>query len=215
MNIYPAILTDSLEEAQHQLDRVRDARFPVHIDIIDGEFVDNITFSPVDVLDLDLHGLLCDFHLMTVDPIQDVVECKEVLGVRTVIAQIERMTSQKDFIDHTRSLGMRVGFSLDLYTPISAMDIELFSQLDTVQVMAIRAGFQGQVFESSVLEKIQELHSIKKRGNYSFEIIVDGGENPSTAAECKKIGADSVTVGSALWKAQDIRLVLDQFSMLS
>ncbi|HAV15085.1 MAG TPA: hypothetical protein DCX25_02035 [Candidatus Pacebacteria bacterium] len=215
MNIYPTILTDSLKLAQHQINLVAGEVSVIQLDIMDGEFVDNITCTPVDAQTLDWKGLSIDVHLQTVDPINDVVECQELRGMRTVIAQVERMSSQAAFIEHVKSFGWRVGLSLDLYTPLVAVDTESWKNIDVLQIMTIHAGFQGEKFEESALEKIQHAKQKKIAESLSFEISVDGGIRPETALLCKKAGAESLAVGSFLWKAQDIYEALHQLTVLS
>ncbi|OGJ22067.1 MAG: hypothetical protein A2804_01545 [Candidatus Pacebacteria bacterium RIFCSPHIGHO2_01_FULL_46_10] len=215
MNIYPTILTDSLELAQHQINLVAGKISVIQLDIMDGEFVENITFTPVDAQTLDWKGLFIDIHLQTVDPINDVVECQELRGMRTVIAQVERMSLQEAFIEHVKSFGWRVGLSLDLYTPLVAVDTESWKNIDVLQIMTIHAGFQGEKFEESVLEKIQHANQKKIAEGLSFEISVDGGIRPETALLCKKAGAESLAVGSFLWKAHDIDEALHQLTVLS
>ena len=215
MNIYPTILTDSLELAQHQINLVAGKISVIQLDIMDGEFVENITFTPVDAQTLDWKGLFIDIHLQTVDPINDVVECQELRGMRTVIAQVERMSLQEAFIEHVKSFGWRVGLSLDLYTPLVAVDTESWKNIDVLQIMTIHAGFQGEKFEESVLEKIQHANQKKIAEGLSFEISVDGGIRPETALLCKKAGAESLAVGSFLWKAPDLDNALRQLTVLS
>jgi ribulose-phosphate 3-epimerase len=208
MTIYPSILTDSLSTAQAQLERVAEFVDTVQIDIVDGEFADNITFSPIDLLELQTLGVQFDIHLMTIDPINDVVECAELRNMRAILGQIERMSSQAAFLEHVKSLKVKAGLSLDLHTPISAIDEEALLQIDAVQLMSIQAGFQGQEFQQSVVEKMQELFELRRSTKATFEIIVDGGVRPQTLPLIKT--ADSVTVGSFLWKSSNIKDALKE-----
>ena len=204
--ITPSILTDSLETAQQQLDLVAQ-KTPfkrVQIDVIDPEFADNNTIHPIDIVDLELHNLEIDVHLMTNDPINDVIECTQIPRITTIIAQIERMTSQKDYFEHVHSYGIGVGFSLDFDTEIEELDHTLLSQASCVQVMANRAGHQGEVFGGErVIQKIQTLQRIKTALRAQFHIAVDIGLNPNTIMQSQYAGADIFAVGSFLWQAPD------------
>lgn len=208
--IYPSILTDSSSLVQEQLSLVKGLVGGVQIDIIDGEFADNVTVTPVDVQGLTFGPLTTDVHLMTVDPINDVVECESIPNMRAVIGQVERMSSQEAFVEHIKSLGWKAGLSIDLYTPVSAIERRLLSKLDIVQVMSIHAGFQGQDFKSAALEKIKELRTRILEESLNIELIVDGGLNPDAVKRCMDAGASSFSVGSYLWNSSNIAESLKQ-----
>lgn len=203
--IYPAILTDSIETLESQLDFVSSLVEVVQIDYIDANFAEEMTLTPSELESIDFRGLQADIHVMTNDPFNELKEI-ETIGshVRAVIAQVERMPSQRAFIDEVKLGKWKVGLSLDLFTPIDAIDEDVWKDLDVVQLMAIEAGKQGQVFESAVLKKIFDIRAYLLEHNLSTELIIDGGINPSTLAQCKKAGADSFAVGSYLWKSDDI-----------
>jgi ribulose-phosphate 3-epimerase len=218
MSITPSILTDSLQVAQEQIDRIaKQSPFTrIQIDIVDPEFADSITIHPIDVQSLNLHGVSVDVHLMTNDPINDVVECSQIPGINTIIAQIEHMPDQKAYLEHVKSYRIHAGFSLDFYTPVESIDSSLFSEIDIVQIMSNRAGRQGQEFRSvPTLEKIKELARIKAQHKYQFDIFVDIGMNPDTIALCAKAGATGFAPGSFLWKAPDFQRAVEAVAMIS
>jgi ribulose-phosphate 3-epimerase len=202
--IFPSILTDSLELVQEQIRLVAGKVEGVQIDSIDGEFTDNITITPIDLKEIDPMGLAIDLHLMTNDPINDLDECQAVPALRTVIAQVEHMHSQQEFLTQAKKYGWKVGFSLDLYTPSDAIDEDILSQLDLVQVMMIRAGFQGEMFQETALDTVREVRSLLDKHHLQTELWVDGGINPETWALCKKAGAIAAAPGSYLWESQNI-----------
>lgn len=221
MNIYPSILTDSLAEAQSQLDRVKELpegyleSQTIQFDIVDGFFVDNLTLTPLDLPELDLEGLSCDLHLMVEEPLDfvyELIEIKEEVEVRAVIAQLERMTSQIDFVKEVKAQGWKAGLSLDLHTPVSAIDEEVWSELDIVQIMSIEAGFQGQDFEPIALKKIAEVRDRRAAQGLGFELIVDGGVKEALMQDLAEIGTDGVTVGSGLWLADDMGQALANYT---
>src|SRR3989339_1317001 len=217
MTIYPSILTDSLAEAQEQLDKLhaqtQNAIKVVQFDIVDGIFADNITFDPIDILELHTYDFRADIHLMTVDPINDVIECSALPFVRAIIGQVEKMPSQQAFIDIVKAQQQLVGLSLDLYTPLSAIEDDIWQQLDLVQIMTIPAGFQGQIFQAIGLEKVREVKEILKNKDLGLEIIVDGGVKLENVALVQDTGADAITVGSYLWKANNFSEALQQLSL--
>lgn len=215
MMIIPSILSDSLDVVSDQLRKVRTqtSLTRVQIDIVDPEFSDELTIHPIDLLDIHTQKLELDFHLMTNDPIQDVLECSQVPGVHAIIAQIERMRSQRDFIDHVLSYGIKPGFSLDLYTDPDEIETDVLGKLSYIQVMGNRAGKQGQSFAGKpVLETIAALKKIREQTQSTFEIIVDIGMNPENASLVSAAGADCVTPGSFLWMASDLQRAIESYS---
>lgn len=220
MNLYPSILTGSKHEAQDQLLWI--SAYPkistVQVDVIDGQLVDNTTITPNDFIDLDFGELSIDLHLMTEEPLDFVYEAiaeAENFTLRSVIAQVERMSSQEHFIDTVRHNNWQVGLSLDLFTPFEAIDEASWHQLDIVQLMSVEIGFQGQAFQPSVLEKIKDLVAIRQKLDRSFEIIIDGGIKPNLVNQLDKAGVDGIVVGSALWSSKDQSELDDTVELLS
>ncbi len=210
--IIPSILTDSVDVAQKQLATAKKIGLTrVQIDIVDGQFADELTLYPIDIVELGQTDVQIDIHLMTNDPINDVVECAQIPGILTIIGQIEHMPSQKDFFEHVESFGIQSGLSLDYYTDIDALDTSILDSVSLVQVMANKAGRQGEEFGGqTVLEKIHRLHTLRREKKYSFSLCVDIGMNPETVKQCEGVGADQFAVGSYLWNAQDPQSALDQ-----
>ena len=212
--IVPSILSDSLDEVQTQIDLVatQTKLHRVQVDIIDAEFADEITITPIDLLHIDLKGLEIDIHLMTNDPINDVVECSQIPGIKTIIAQIEHMDSQKAFLEHVKSFGIGAGLSLDLYTTPEELDPTVLAHLSVMQVMGNRAGKQGQHFAGEqVLEKIKTIAAARTALHADYLIAVDIGMTPENAKLCFDAGADMVTPGSYLWTAPDLTAAIEAY----
>ncbi|MBU0974108.1 hypothetical protein KKD03_00195 [Patescibacteria group bacterium] len=216
MNVYPSILTDEVDQVIDQVDMCRsnpDVQ-TVQIDVIDGFFADNITVYPSDLFPVDFGDLSVDFHLITEEPmdfVHEIRDSKEFLPVRAVIGQLEQMTSQVDFLKEVKKNGWMAGLSLNLHTPVESINEESWEFLDVIQIMGIKAGFQGQEFNTAVLNLVSELRSeIEDRG-LDIEIIVDGGVKLDNVTEIKDHGADGVTPGSALWKAEDFDDAVSDF----
>lgn len=211
MQLYPAILTSSLETAQEQLSKV--AQYPVietvQIDIIDGLFADELTLQPLDLTELDFGDLMIDIHLMTEEPMDYVLELiglAEQLPIRTIIGQIERMSYQSDFIEEIKRVNWKAGLSLDLFTPVTSIEEQQWSNVDLVQIMGNEAGRQGSPLHPHALEKIPE--ALRKLSHSSSdqkpELVVDVGVRSENIAQLKKLGLTGVSVGSALWTAEDL-----------
>lgn len=214
MKIYPAILSDSIEEIQKQVDMAKSCPSIeiLQIDIIDGFFADNITVSPQSLLEIDFGDLQIDLHLMVDEPmdmISEIENLKNNLPIRMIIAQIEKMTYQKDFVEDVKKMGYKVGLSLDIYTPIDSLDEGILNEISVLQFMGIKAGFQGQKLVPQVFEKIKLFMDKDLVGNNhdlsadTLEITFDGGVTEEHAERLDSLGITSLVAGSLLWKAED------------
>lgn len=213
MQIYPALLTDSLELFQKQvfMAGVLTDVTTVQIDIIDGRFADNLTITPADLPEVEFAELQCDFHLLTEEPMDlvfEMIEHKAYLPIRAVIGQVERMSNQQFFLEEVEQNEWVPGLSLDIFTPLEAIEEGSWWYLKVVQLMAIEAGFQGQEFNPLVIKKLAELKTYVESHDLEVEIIIDGAMNEKTAPLVAAAGADSIAVGSALWNATDKEALL-------
>lgn len=216
MNLYPSILEGSVDNAQSQImwaagiDKVR----TVQIDVIDGLFADNVTITPSDFPAIDFGELSIDLHLMTEEPLDyvyELIEHREDLPIRAVIAQVERMSSQVDFIETVKKHNWQVGLSLDLFTPLESIDQDIWSRIDIIQLMSIEAGFQGQEFNPSVYEKIKEVNQLEKLYQRDWELIIDGGVKVDHVGLLSSAGVEGIIVGSGLWQANDIEATAAEY----
>jgi ribulose-phosphate 3-epimerase len=208
MQIYPAILTDSTAQANEQLATVQEIGDieTVQIDIIDGRFADNLTISPADFTELEFGELTCDLHIMTEEPMDfvfELLENKNEVPVRAVIGQVERMSNQHFFLEEIQKHEWLPGLSLDLFTPVEAIDETSWQYVKVIQLMGVEAGFQGQKFNDLVIEKIVELHTVGREFGAEFEVIIDGGITLKVAEKLSGEGIDGLVVGSAFWNSQD------------
>lgn len=198
VEIIPAILTNDPKELEEKLRLLEGKVKRVQIDIIDGVYVANHTVMP-DVLSGIETDLLVDFHLMTKEPPLWVERCVTGQADR-IIGHIEQMGNQSAFIEKVVEVGAKVGLAIDLETPVEAIDGSLLTSLDVVLVMSVPAGFGGQEFNSSVLEKIKKLKEIKSRDDTLFSICVDGGINERNIHQVVEAGADEVSIGRRLFE---------------
>lgn len=199
MEIIPTILTKDPIEAREKLGKIRGIVPWVQVDIIDGIFVPNKTIG-LEVLEEERGGLKLEIHLMVSQPAGWLGRCQQILAER-VVAQVEMMSNINDFFLKATSLGMEVGLALDLETPVEKIPKDLYPQLDLVLLMAVKAGWGGQDFDSKVLEKIKK---IKEIVGDLVEIGVDGGLNEENIVKCKKAGATIFYVGKTFWEYQDL-----------
>ncbi len=218
MKLYPAILTDSIKTLQQQVNRLKenDDIKVVQVDVIDGNFADNMTVTAADLILIDWGDLKVDFHLMVEGPLdylQEILELKEHLPIRAVLGQIEQMSDPCVFIKKIKSEKIKAGLSLDIFTPVSVLsDYEIGQQAqcnpDLIQLMGIEAGFQGQKIKQHVFTKLQDLKNWQQHWDLKQEIVVDGGVKLEHVKQLKKQGAKAVVVGSLLWEARNLQEIV-------
>ena len=216
MEIVPAILTGDPLVLTQQLTLVQELPEikAVQLDIVDALFTDNVTITPSDiqVTMIDDQDLVLDFHLMTEEPMDYVWELLDqaYLPVRTVYGQIERMSNQLAFVQEVKKHNWRAGLALDLTTPISSLDEEVWPEVDAVLLMAVEAGEQGQAFQVAVLEKIKHCQHQLLAANNPAILAVDGGIKVSHLAQLQAAGVTQVAVGSALFASADFHQAYQQ-----
>ncbi len=169
----------------------------VHLDVMDGHFVPNITFGPDVVAALRPHtNKILDTHLM-VAPCDPYIEAFAKAGSDHIIVHAEVGPHIDRSLQHIRSLGKKAGVSLTPSTPESAIEY-LLDKLDLVLVMTVNPGFGGQAFITSQLEKIRAIR--KMIGKRPIHLEVDGGVNVDTAGLVVEAGANVLVAGSAVFK---------------
>ncbi len=174
----------------------------IHFDVMDGHFVPNITFGPAMCKALRPHTTLpLDVHLMVEDPIRWVEPFKEA-GADILTFHVEADRHIHRTLQAIHAAGMKGGVVLNPATPIEMCKYVL-CDCDLVLLMSVNPGFGGQKFIPQIVTKIFELASLKKEMGLSFEIEVDGGVNPQTAALCREAGATVLVAGSAVFSAMD------------
>ncbi len=216
MKLYPVILTESLSQVQKQIDLVKNNELikGVQIDILDGTMADNMTVTPLDLEEIDFGNLFVDFHILTEEPMDyvwEMIEIKKRLPIRAVISQIERMSYPDQYLDELAVHQWKKGISLELYTPLEAIEGDLLADLDIIQLMAVPIGFQGQKLDNRIFERLEKLNEMINNQNLSIEIMVDGGIKLSNRNKLIQAGASSLVVGSELWKSNDITKYVQEF----
>jgi ribulose-phosphate 3-epimerase len=175
----------------------------VHVDVMDGHFVPNISFGAGVMKSLlGKTKLPFDVHLMIENPDQYmedfITEQTEIITVHA-----EACTHLHRTVQHIKSLGVRAGVSLNPATPLSSLDA-IIEDIDLVLIMSVNPGFGGQKFIPSSLKKIRELKEMKERRNPGLVIEVDGGIIPENIKAVTDAGVELVVAGSAVFGAPDI-----------
>lgn len=214
--IIPSLLTDDQNLLQNQLDLLADLQpIPpaVQIDIIDGEFVDNITVEPAVVRDLVSHELPFDIHFMAVEPTQYLEEMVGMTAIRTVIAQVEKLGRLSDWAQTAMEQQWSFGYALDLYTPseviaeiAAALSEEQKTSWTVLQIMGNQAGRQGEVLHPNAIDRVREAVALREQLHLSYRIAVDIGVNAETWPLLAAAGMDDGVVGSYLWQDGNAQL---------
>lgn len=170
----------------------------IHLDVMDGHFVPNLTFGPEVVRAIRSHSRKCfDTHLM-ISPVDPYLEAFAAAGADRIIVHAEASTHLDRTLQSIANLGKSAGVALNPATPESAVAYVL-DRIDLVLVMSVNPGFGGQSFIPAVLEKIARLRQMI--GNRPIHIEVDGGITPETAPLVVAAGADVLVAGSAVFRA--------------
>ena len=200
----PSILSADFSRLAEQVKEIEKAgAHLIHVDVMDGHFVPNITFgAPVMKSLLGKTGIPFDVHLMIENPdmyIADfVTENTEYITVHQ-----EACIHLHRTIQNIRSHGVKAGVSINPATPVCMIE-EVLSDVDMVLVMSVNPGFGGQKFIPSALDKIRALDNIRKERNLDFVIEIDGGAGADNIDEILAAGTDIVVAGSSVFKKRDI-----------
>lgn len=174
----------------------------VHIDVMDGVFVPNISFGfPVMKPIRHATGKVLDVHLMITDPVRYVARFAEA-GADYVTFHYEAAADCRACIEAIRAAGARAGISIKPATPAAVLE-ELLPEVDLVLVMSVEPGFGGQSFIPSSIDKIRRLSEMKRRMGLDTLIEVDGGISSANARELFDAGAEVLVAGSAVFRADD------------
>ncbi len=205
IRIAPSILSADFNNLSSEVRRAERAGADLlHIDVMDGHFVPNITIGPQVVAAIRQKTRLpLDVHLMIENPEKFIKNFAQA-GASIITVHIESIARYSSpVIKQIRRLGVKVGIALNPSTPLSTLK-NLLKDIDMVLIMSVNPGFSGQKFIRSVLPKIKDLRSI-----YEGDIEVDGGINQKTGREAIKAGANILAAGTYLFKAKDMKQAIE------
>ncbi|AOA00067.1 ribulose-phosphate 3-epimerase [Carnobacterium divergens] len=203
MKISPSILSADFANLERDIRIVEEGGADyIHVDVMDGHFVPNITLGPNIVSAIrPVTKLPLDCHLMIENP-EKYIEDFAKAGADIITVHVESTPHIHRAIQMIKNAGVRAGVVLNPGTPVAAVEYVL-SECDMVLVMTVNPGFGGQSFIPETLKKIEKLKQLKEANHYHYEIEVDGGIVPETAKQCKQAGADVFVAGSYVYNAED------------
>ncbi len=200
----PSILSADLTKLSEQIGIVeKHGADWIHVDVMDGHFVPNLTFGAMMVRAVKrVTSLPIDAHLMVREP-EKFLEDFAAAGAEYITIHQEACVHLDRTLHHIQQLGCKAGVSINPATPLETIEYVL-SFVDLVLIMSVNPGFGGQSFIPYSLQKIRRLAEMRKAMNASFLIEVDGGINPQTARDVLQAGADVLVAGNAIFGAEDI-----------
>lgn len=199
MIIAPSILSANINNLEEDIQKIEksEAQY-LHIDIMDGHFVPNLSFGPNIVQSLrKISTKVFDVHLMVENP-DEWIEKFATAGADVIGVHYESSPHIYRTLTEIKKLGKQAEIVINPATPIGVIE-EVLPIVDQVLVMTVNPGFGGQEFIENMLDKIAKLDDMKKKYGYQFKIEVDGGINEKTIQKCKKSGANIAVAGSYIF----------------
>ena len=203
IKLAPSILSADFARLGEQIDEVARAGADyIHVDVMDGHFVPNITIgAPVVAAIRPVTSLPLDVHLMIEHPERYISEFVHA-GADIITVHVEASPHLHGAIELIKKLGAKAGVSLNPPTPIGAVE-EFLHHVDLVLIMSVNPGFGGQSFIPETLPRIENMRKILDNRGLSAELEVDGGINADNAPDIVKAGADVLVAGNSIFRAED------------
>ena len=200
----PSILSADFSKLGEQVAMIEKAgAHVIHVDVMDGHFVPNISFGAVVMKSLlGKTAMPFDVHLMIENPDQ-YLEDFATDNTEIITVHAEACPHLHRTVQHIKSLGIKAGVSLNPATPLSALDW-VIEEIDVVLLMSVNPGFGGQKFIPSCMDKIKALKELKEKRNPKLEIAIDGGITAENIKEITDAGVELVVAGSVVFGAPDI-----------
>ncbi|EJX2692590.1 ribulose-phosphate 3-epimerase [Clostridioides difficile] len=212
IKLAPSILSADFAKLLEDVRKVESAGCEyLHIDVMDGHFVQNITLGPLVVKSLKKENInmVFDAHLMIENPDQYIEEFVKA-GCDIITVHQEACVHLHRTIQNIKSHGIKAGVVLNPATPVDTIK-HVLPDLDMVLLMSVNPGFGGQSFIPCVLDKIKELKAIIDSQGLNIDIEVDGGISPKNVAEVVQAGANVIVAGSAIFGSDDIQETVNLF----
>ena len=200
IQISPSILSADFSQLGNEIKRLEEGGADmIHIDVMDGHFVPNLTMGPPIIKNLrQFTKLPFDVHLM-ISPVHKYIQDYADAGADIITIHPEATDNLERSIKHIKDLNKKVGVSLNPKTKIDLI-INLLNEIDLVLIMSVNPGFGGQKFMPKVLNKIRELKKIKDQKNLEFDIEIDGGINFDNNKLAIEAGANILVSGTTIFK---------------
>ena len=215
IKIAPSILSADFGQLGSEINKLEKAGADmIHIDVMDGHFVPNITVGPPVIKTLRKYTKLpFDVHLM-ISPVHKYIKDYAEAGADIITIHPEATDNLQESIKHIKKFGKKVGVSLNPNTQIDIIE-KLLVEINLVLIMSVHPGFAGQKFIPNVLDKIKELKKIKDEKNLNFDIEVDGGINFDNSKLVIEAGANILVSGTTIFKNNkgDIKKNIDTLKL--
>jgi len=203
VKIAPSVLSADFGRLADEVAKVETAADLLHVDVMDGHFVPNLTIGPPVVEALHRHTRLpLDVHLMIEAP-ERYIECFARAGAAFLTVHVETCPHLHRTIQQIHEAGVKAGVALNPATPIQAVE-HICDQVDLLLIMSVNPGFGGQSFIEETVPKIQQAHAWRRELGLDYRIEVDGGIDFDTVRECARAGADTVVSGTSLFTARNL-----------
>jgi len=200
IKISPSILSADFSQLGNEIKRLEEGGADmIHVDVMDGHFVPNLTVGPPVIKALRQYTTLpFDVHLM-ISPVHKYIQDYADAGADIITIHPEATEDLKYSIQHVKNLGKKIGVSLNPKTKINLIT-DLLNKIDLVLIMSVNPGFGGQKFMPEILDKIKELKRIKDQKNLKFDIEIDGGINFDNNRLAIEAGANILVSGTTIFK---------------
>ena len=203
IQISPSILSADFSQLGNEIKKLEEGGADmIHVDVMDGHFVPNLTIGPPVIKALKKHSsMIFDVHLM-ISPVHKYIEAYSDAGADIITIHPEATDNLKESILKIKELKKKVGVSLNPETKINVI-LDHLEQIDLVLVMSVNPGFGGQKFMPEVLNKIKELKKIQQKKDLSFDIEIDGGINFENSKIAIEAGANILVSGTTVFKSNN------------